>query len=192
MLHSGINYMRNRLYAFVIILLLLRKKSRIKLPFTSTSMPTLLHNVDLIGSNIYIGRNARIGISECAKLIIKDGTWINENLEISCKNFIEIGENVLIGRNVFIGDNIHKYEEIDKPILKQSLSKGGKTIIEDDCWIGTGVCILRNVRIGKHSIIGANSVVTKNIPPYSVAVGVPARVIKKYDFEKRRWIIVLT
>jgi acetyltransferase-like isoleucine patch superfamily enzyme len=153
-------------------------------------MPALFHNIDHIGANIYIGRNARIGITSHSTLIIKNGTQINENLEISCNSFIEIGEDVLIGRNVFIGDNIHNYEQIDLPVLRQDLSNGGKTIIEDDCWIGTGVCILKDVIIGKHSIIGANSVVTKNVPPYSVSVGAPAKVIKKYDFETKRWIKV--
>lgn len=190
MLRNITLYVRNILYMFIIYLIFLRKKSLIKLPFTSTSMPTLLHHVDKIGSNVYIGKNARIGIDCHSILIIKDGTQINENLEISCNNFIEIGENVLIGRNVFIGDNIHTYEQITQPVLKQDLSKGGKTIIEDDCWIGTGACILKDVVIGKHSIIGANSVVTKNVPPYSVSVGVPARVIKKYDFEIEKWIKV--
>lgn len=187
MLQNTIIYIRDILYMLIFYLILLRKKSHIKLPFSYTSMPSLLKNVNLIGTNIYIGRNARIGISHYATLIIKDGTQINENLEISCNNFIEIGRNVLIGRNVFIGDNIHNYEYISQSILKQDLSKGGKTIIEDDCWIGTGVCILKDVVIGKHSIVGANSVVTKNIPPYSVSVGVPAKVIKKYDFDKDIW-----
>lgn len=188
MLRSLIVHIRNKLYTFIIILILSRRKSCIKLPFTSTSMPALLRNIDLIGSNVYIGKNARVGIGGCAILRIKNETWINENLEISCNSSIEIGESVLIGRNVFIGDNIHRYEEIDKPILKQSLSNGGRTVIEDDCWIGTGVCILSDVTIGKHSVIGANSVVTKNIPPYTVAVGIPAKVIKEYDFEKKKWV----
>ncbi|WP_048048255.1 acyltransferase [Methanosarcina mazei] len=166
----------------------MKKKSYIKISFTSTSLPILLRNIDKIGTNVYIGNNARIGISRSATLIIKDGTQINDNLEISCNSFIEIGENVLIGRNVFIGDNIHNYERIYQPIIKQQLSMGGKTIIEDDCWIGTGSCVLKDVVIGKHSIVGANSVVTKDIPPYSVSVGIPAKVVKKYDFEKERWI----
>lgn len=190
MLRDIIIYVRNILYMFVIYLVLLRNKSHIGLPFTSTSMPILLHKVNKIGKKIYIGHNARIAVSKHAALIIKDGTQINDNLEISCNNFIEIGENVLIGRNVFIGDNIHNYKQIDYPILRQDLSKGGKIVIEDDCWIGTGVCILKNVVIGKHSIIGANSVVTKNVPPYSVSVGLPAQVIKRYDFEKGTWIKV--
>lgn len=187
MLQNILLSLRNTLYMFIIYLIFLRKKSLIKLPFTSTSMPTLFHHLDQIGSNVYIGRNARIGIDCHSTLIIKGGVQINENLEISCNNFIEIGENVLIGRNVFIGDNIHNYEQINRPVINQGLSNGGKIIIEDDCWIGTGVCILKDVVIGKHSVIGANSVVTKNVPPYSVSAGIPAKVIKKYDFEIERW-----
>jgi acetyltransferase-like isoleucine patch superfamily enzyme len=171
-----------------IYFILLKKHSRIKLPFRATSVRTLLDYTDSIGSNVYIGKNALIGINRGATFKIGDGTWINEDLEISCNNSVEIGSNVVISRRVYIGDNVHPYEDISKPISVDRVSEGGYVKIEDECWIGTGACILKNVTIGKHSVIGANAVVTKDIPPYSVAVGIPARVIKKYDFEKQNWV----
>lgn len=61
-------------------------------------------------------------------------------------------------------------------------------VIGDGTWIGTNVVIVGNIHIGKNCVIGANSVVTKDIPDYSVAVGIPAKVIRKYDFEKKEWI----
>lgn len=63
-------------------------------------------------------------------------------------------------------------------------------VIRRDTWIGTNVSIIGNVNIGKHCVIGANSVVTHNIPDYSVAVGCPARVIKRYDFNQNKWVKV--
>jgi acetyltransferase-like isoleucine patch superfamily enzyme len=81
----------------------------------------------------------------------------------------------------------HSYEDLDTPISKQKESTALITV-EDDCWIGANAVITAGVTIGKHSVVAAGAVVTKNIPPYSVAVGNPARVIKQYDFEKKQWV----
>jgi acetyltransferase-like isoleucine patch superfamily enzyme len=67
------------------------------------------------------------------------------------------------------------------------LKQPGPVIIEDEVWIGNGACILPNVTIGKHSIIGSNAVVTKDIPPYCVAAGVPAKIIKQYNPQTEKW-----
>jgi len=81
---------------------------------------------------------------------------------------------------------LHEYKDITIPIKEQPIINAGKVIIGEHSWIGENVCII-GAKIGKHCVIGANSVVTKDIPDYSVAVGVPAKVIKKYSFEKNEW-----
>ena len=79
---------------------------------------------------------------------------------------------------ILIEDHSHgTADDIDTPVAKRRLHSKGPIIIEDNVWIGENACILENVRIGKCSIIGANAVVTHDIPPYSVAVGVPAKVV---------------
>lgn len=93
---------------------------------------------------------------------------------------ITIGNNVRIASNTSIVAFNHVFEEVDVSIISQGNSQKGIKI-EDDVWIGSGVRILDGVIIGKGSVIGAGSVVTKNIPPYSVAVGVPTRVLKKRE-----------
>jgi len=85
---------------------LLKKHSRIELPFRATSARTLVRFIESIGSNVYIGKNAHIGINRDVTFRIGDGSWIGEDLEISCNNSFEIGKNVLISRRVFIGDTI--------------------------------------------------------------------------------------
>jgi acetyltransferase-like isoleucine patch superfamily enzyme len=87
-----------------------------------------------------------------------------------------------------IGDHSHQYENIEIPIKLQESKEGGPVRIERDSWIGANVFILPNVTIGRHSVVGANSVVNQDLPPYSVAVGAPARVIKQYDFELKQWV----
>jgi len=148
-----------------------------------------------IGPNVFIGKNAWFDLSEKCHLYIGEGTHIGRFCQISggwgdTNTFIRIGKNVLIGERVFITESDHNYEDVTQPIIKQgSVSKGSVTI-EDECWIGIGACILPNVTIGKHSVVGANAVVIHDIPPYSVAVGNPAKVVKKYDFKQKKWIRV--
>ncbi|GAB4376974.1 MAG: hypothetical protein Kow00121_25190 [Elainellaceae cyanobacterium] len=89
---------------------------------------------------------------------------------------IKIGKNCMIAAHSSMYANNHIFDDPDIPINQQGVTCKGITI-EDDCWLGTGVRVLDGVTIGKGSIVGAGAVVTKSIPPYSVAVGVPARVI---------------
>lgn len=92
---------------------------------------------------------------------------------------IEIGNDVWTGHNVYITDQNHGYEDITKPISQQSQPERAVKI-GDGSWIGYGSVVLPGVTIGRHVVVGANSVVTHDLPDYSVAVGVPARVIKQF------------
>jgi len=100
---------------------------------------------------------------------------------------ITIGNNVILAQNIVASGLNHTYTDIQRPIQQQGVSVAPITI-EDDCWIGANVVITAGVTIGKHCVIAAGAVVTKNIPPYSVAVGNPARVIKQYDGSRNEWI----
>ncbi len=123
-------------------------------------------------AHIYFGKNVTIGMFS----------------RVACINEISLGNDIITGPNVFISDYNHKYEEIDKPISKQgNTGYGNKVHIGDGSWIGTNVVICGNVNIGKHVVIGAGSFVNRDIPDYCVAVGNPARVIKKYNFDTKKW-----
>jgi acetyltransferase-like isoleucine patch superfamily enzyme len=102
---------------------------------------------------------------------------------------VTIGDNVIFAQNVVLSGLNHSYEDINIPIRDQIVSTA-PIVIEDGCWVGANSVITAGVTIGRHSIIAGGSVVTKDIPPYSVAVGNPARVIKKFDFEKNEWVRV--
>lgn len=121
---------------------------------------------------------------------IKLGRSVNIGMfsRLACINEISLGNNVLTGPNVFISDYNHAYENVEKPISAQgNIGKNNKVIIDDDCWIGTNVVICGNVHIGKHTVIGAGTFVNKDIPSYCVAVGNPAKVVKKYNFDRGEW-----
>ena len=108
------------------------------------------------------------------------------NLTIQCAGDITIGDNVLIASDVFIINYNHGSDPTTDSYLDNPLEVSSVRI-ENGVWIGNNVVILPGVKIGKKSIIGAGSVVTKDIPEYSIAVGNPARIIKHYDFKKQKW-----
>lgn len=102
---------------------------------------------------------------------------------------VTIGNNVIFAQNIVMSGLNHSYENLNFPISKQKVTTACITV-EDECWIGANVVLTAGVKVGKHSVIAAGAVVTKDIPPYSVAVGNPARVIKKYDFDIKEWVRV--
>ncbi len=116
------------------------------------------------------------------EILIGNGVGIGANSNISCSNKIVIGDGVRIGRMVFITDNSHgkndTIAELNIPILERPVVSKGHVIIGKNVWIGERACILPNVTIGDGAIIAANAVVTKDVPPYSVVGGCPAKVLK--------------
>lgn len=121
------------------------------------------------------------------KITIGDGCWIGIRNSFAAIHGIEIGNNVLFAGYVHITDHSHGYEDIEKPIAEQCLISKGPVVIEDQCWLGFGCEILSGVHIGKHSIVAARSVVTKNVPAYSIVAGNPAQIVKRYNFESKQW-----
>ncbi len=129
------------------------------------------------------------------RILIKIGknVQINDNVHIGAIEQIDIHDNVLIASKVFITDHNHgtySGDRQDSPLSPPSsrplFSK--PVIIKENVWIGEFVSVLPGVTIGEGAIIGTSSVVNKDIPPYTIAVGVPARVIKKFDFNINKWI----
>ena len=98
----------------------------------------------------------------------------------------KIGNDVRLAQNVVLSGLNHNYECIDSPIHAQGVSTM-PIVIEDESWLGANVVVVPGVTIGKHSIVAAGSVVTKSMPPYSVIVGNPARVLKQYNFATQKW-----
>lgn len=134
-----------------------------------------------ISNNNYIGSMVWFSIAKIDKepqLIIQNNVWIGHFTQINCINKVTIGNNVMISARCYIGDTEHGFNNISIPISQQKIISKGPISIGDGSWIGIGSAILPNVKIGKNCVIGANSVVTKDIPDYSVAVGNPAKVIK--------------
>ena len=141
-----------------------------------------------IGNNVYIGKGVVFETYDkylddtfSPQVSIGDNSSFGDGGHLTCINGVTISNNVRIGRKVFITDNAHGASNralLDiRPNIRPLYSKG-PVFIEENVWIGEMVCIMPNVRIGRGSIIGANAVVTKDVPPYCVVGGNPARIIK--------------
>ena len=146
-----------------------------------------------IGDHVTIHRScwiqvlSRDGDDGTPKLIIKNNVGIGMNSTISVARKVVIEEFVFTARNVYISDHGHEYRDIGKPIAQQGIADIREVVIGACTWIGQNVVVLPGVKIGKHCVIGANSVVNRDVPDFSIAAGVPARVIRKYDPGKRSW-----
>ncbi len=102
---------------------------------------------------------------------------------------VRVGNDVILAQNIVMSGLNHEYKDITMPIHAQPVSVA-PIIIEDECWIGANAVITAGVTVGRHCVIAAGSVVTKDVPSYSVAAGNPARVIKQYDAAMEEWVRV--
>jgi acetyltransferase-like isoleucine patch superfamily enzyme len=126
------------------------------------------------------------GSANC-NLIIEDGTHIGHFNHIYATSKIHIGAKVLTADKVYISDNLHSYEDINVAIGEQQIKQIQEVKIGDGSWLGENVCVI-GANIGKGCVIGANTVVTKNIPDYCVVVGSPAKIIKRYNAKSGLWL----
>ena len=166
------------------------------------------HHINKIGKNTYIGKQSKIingkkielgnnvQIRPYSDLFANDFIIINDACDIGIRNRI-VGnvifkEHVLTGPDNYFSLYDHCYTDPKKPIILQGAYKPNNNghaemIIGEGSWIGTHCAIIGDVHIGKHCVVAANSVVTKDVPDYCVVAGAPARIIKKYDFETKEW-----
>ncbi|AFY43859.1 DapH/DapD/GlmU-related protein [Nostoc sp. PCC 7107] len=130
-----------------------------------------------LSHGVAIERNVDIGCLDNTSIYIDEETFIGPDVCIAGPGDIIIGKRCLIAAHSGIYANNHNFSNPLEPIKSQGITRQG-IVIENDCWLGHGVTVLDGVTIGEGSVIGAGAVVTKDIPPFSVAIGVPARVIK--------------
>lgn len=150
------------------------------------------------GKNLTMGRGCRLDVYKRVNQsppVLKFGkdVQINDYVHICALDRVEIGDYTLIASHVYISDNTHGlYKGSDKdtsPEIKpiDRFYPTSPVIIGEKVWIGEGVLIMQGVSIGKGCVIGAHSIVNKDMPDYCIAVGAPAKVIKRYNFESGKW-----
>lgn len=130
-----------------------------------------------LGNDVIISRNCVIQ-GKIGGISIGQKTDLGCNTILSSSGGISIGSSVLIAGNCYIGGGRYITDRLDIPMMEQGVFTRGKIIIQDDVWLGASSVVLDGVKIGKGCIIGAGSVVTKDLPDYAIAAGVPAKIIK--------------
>lgn len=163
--------------------------------FGKIQFPTYIGKPVIIkGSRkIFIGKYVRIypqvrmeTHGENGVIKIQDDVSIGQNVHITSSSNLVIGKSTTILANVFITNIDHDYEEIGVHILKQKYIIK-ETQIGENCFIGIGACIQAGTILGKQCVVGANSVVKGAFPDYSVIVGSPARIVKRYNISNQNW-----
>lgn len=148
-----------------------------------------------IGNNTSINPHSYIfpleryeGYSYSPTITIGNNVYIGSYLNLGAIDSIRIDDGCVLSEHVYITDNFHGMQPDSGPIMKQSLESKGPVHIGSNCFLGFRVSIMPGVVLGEHCVVGANSVVTRSFPSYSMIAGVPARLIKTFDHENRIWI----
>lgn len=128
------------------------------------------------------------GSEDGVKMTFGTNCKIGDNVHIAATESVDIGDDCLMASNIYISDTNHGGND-DNPLTPPDSRKltTNPVVIGKCVWIGEGVAILPGTKIGDGSIIGAHAVVKGEVPPYSIAVGAPARIVKKYNFDKKVW-----
>jgi acetyltransferase-like isoleucine patch superfamily enzyme len=120
--------------------------------------------------------------SATGRIAIGTGTILNLDVMVAAVERTEIGDHCMLANGCLLTDGNHRFDDPELPVPWQGFTTKGPTILEDNAWLGANVVVTSGVRIGRRSVIGANSVVTEDIAPYSIAAGAPATVLKKITY----------
>jgi len=117
-----------------------------------------------------------------ARVTIGEGTFLNLNVMVASVELVEIGDHCMFANGCFVTDGNHRFDDPDKPVTWQGFSTKGPTRVGDNVWCGANVVITSGVTVGERCVIGANSVVTEDLEPFTIAAGAPAKPLRKVEY----------
>ena len=135
-----------------------------------------------IGEHVLFEPGVWLTAPGSAEVRIGQGTFLNLGVMIASARLVEIGEHCMFANGCFVTDADHRFDDPNQPVPWQGFTSKGPTRMGDNVWCGAHVVITGGVTIGERCVIGANSVVTQDIPPFSIAAGAPAKVLKKVEY----------
>ena len=138
-----------------------------------------------VGPQVLFEPNVWLTTGGSGRIRIGAGTFLNLAVMVASLNLVEIGEHCMFANGCFVTDGSHRFDDPELPVPWQGFTTKGPTRVGDNVWCGANVVITSGVTVGERSVIGANSVVTRDIPPFSIAAGAPAKVLRRIEYPDR-------
>jgi acetyltransferase-like isoleucine patch superfamily enzyme len=135
-----------------------------------------------VGPQVLLEPGVWITAPSPARVRIGGGTFLNRNVMLAAMELVEIGEHCMFANGCFVTDANHRFDDPALPVPWQGFTTKGPTRIGGNVWCGANVVITSGVTIGERCVIGANSVVTTDLPPFSIAAGAPAKVLRAIEY----------
>ena len=166
--------------------------SYIRRPFTLLFREFLRigHDTDVHSNSYITPLKEYAGIQYKPEITIGNGVYIGHHAYFVAIDSITIGDGCVLSEYVYITDNAHGLHPDKGPIMNQPLESKGPVHIGRECFLGFRVSVMPGVTLGEHCVVGANSVVTRSFPAYSMIAGMPAKLIKTYSFETKSWLSI--
>ncbi len=161
---------------------LARREAFARWPVHGNVLEALLAGRLQIGPQVLLEPGVWLTCPGDARIVIGGGTFLNLNVQVAAVELVEIGEHCMFANGCFVTDGNHRFDDPVKPVPWQGFTTKGPTRIGDNVWCGANVVVTSGVTIGERSVIGAGSVVTMDIPPYSIAAGAPAKVLRTIGY----------
>jgi acetyltransferase-like isoleucine patch superfamily enzyme len=161
----------------------MRRQAFVRWPVHGNVLSALREGRLEIGANTLFEPGVWITAPGAARIRIGSGTFLNLGVMVASMTLVEIGDHCMFANGCFVTDASHRFDDPDLPVPWQGFTTKGPTRIGDNVWCGANVVITTGVTIGERCVIGANSVVTEDIPPCSIAAGAPARILRTIEYE---------
>jgi acetyltransferase-like isoleucine patch superfamily enzyme len=159
---------------------LMRREAFARWPLHGNVLEALRQDRLRIGANVLFEPNVWLTAPDAARIHIGAGTFLNQGVMVASLELVQIGEHCMFANGCFVTDADHRSDDLEQPITWQGFTTKGPTRVGDNVWCGANVVVTSGVTVGERSVIGANSVVTRDIPPFSIAAGAPARVLRTH------------
>jgi acetyltransferase-like isoleucine patch superfamily enzyme len=160
----------------------LRREAFVRWPVHGNVLEALREGRLEIGAGTLLEPHVWITAPGSARVRIGAGTFLNLGVMIAAQDLVEIGDHCMLANGCFVSDADHRFDDPDVPVTWQGFQSRGPTRIGDNCWLGAHVVVTSGVTIGERCVVGANSVVTSDLEPFSIAAGVPARLLRRVQF----------
>ncbi len=160
---------------------LARREAYARRPIHGNVLEALLEGRLEIGAGTLLEPHVWITAPGEARVRIGEGTFLNIGVMVAALSLVEIGSHCMLANGCMVTDANHRYDDPDRPITWQGFTSRGPTRIGDDVWLGANVVVTSGVTIGERCVVGANSVVTRDLPPRTVAAGAPAKALRSID-----------